>query len=87
MITKAQAIRNVTRDDPSIDNFEIKRRIKEQYDLDVETNQINNTVGAYQSRRYQGEAHKTLLKVAKGLVDACQGKKRLAVQMVNTVKD
>ena len=44
MISKAQAIRNVAKQDCSITNGHVKQLVKERYGLEVQTNQINNTL-------------------------------------------
>ena len=85
MITKAQAIRNVTKQDCSITNGHVKQLVKEKYGLEVQTNQINNTIGSYADRKTQGPAHQTLLGIAEGLVKACGNDRRRAAMLINTV--
>ena len=85
MISKAQAIRNVAKQDCSITNGHVKQLVKERYGLEVQTNQINNTIGSYADRKTQGPAHQTLLGIAEGLVKACGNDRRRAAMLINTV--
>ena len=50
MISKAQAIRNVAKQDCSITNGHVKQLVKERYGLEVQTNQINNTLSELNKR-------------------------------------
>ena len=85
MISKAQAIRNVAKQDCSITNGHVKQLVKERYGLEVQTNQINNTIGSYADRKNQGPAHQTLLKLAGDLVEGCGNDRRRAAMLINTV--
>jgi len=85
MISKAQAIRNVTKQDCSITNGQVKELVQDKYGLEVQTNQINNTIGAYVDRKHQGQAHQTLLGIAEGLVKACGNDRRRAAMLINSV--
>ena len=83
-MTKARAIRNVTAEDKSISNKEIKDRVKDRFGLDVETNHIIELVGPYRERKNSGPAGKTLNTAAEKYLNIV-GDRRLAVQLINSI--
>jgi len=82
MISNAEAIRQVCRDDISITNDEIKYRCKRLHGCVVETNQIIEVVGAYKDRRHKGPAARTLQDETKKYLKMV-GSKRFAIQLIH----
>jgi hypothetical protein len=84
-MTKADAIRESVRNDPSLSNDQIKKLVVLKYGLVVESNHINNILGPYSRRKHLGLAGKNYLKLAEQCLAGFGGDRRLAVTYLNLV--
>ena len=83
MISKAEAIRQVMKNDLSLSNSEVKRRVQARFGMTVETNQINNLFGAYRTRRYSGSHGQLLARAARDFLRQVAFDKRLAQMLIS----
>ena len=86
MITRAEAIRQVTKDDLSQTNDQIKNQVRARYGLDVGTNQIIEVCGSYAKRKWNGPMGETLFRLGNDFLRHCGGNRRLATQVINSVE-
>ena len=83
MLTKRQAIRNVTRGDTSLPNPEIKRQVKALYGFTIGTNEISAVLGRYADRRFSGKAGQTELQLAAEFLRRIGGDIKRAVSILH----
>ena len=83
MITKRQTIRNVTKDDTSLSNPEIKRLVKTRYGLTVGSNEISAVLGNYADRRFSGKSGQTELHLAAAFLRQFGGDIKRAVNLLH----
>lgn len=81
-VSKAEAIRQIAKNDPSITNRELKNAVQRQYGLSVGSNQITNELGRYADRRFCGRSGLRQLQLAKEFV-AKVGDLRHAVRLLH----
>jgi hypothetical protein len=70
MPSKARAIRNITKDDPSKSCAQIRTEAKQNYGLKVNNNQITNILGPYKERMNSGPAGQTKMRLTKNFRDS-----------------
>ncbi len=83
MISKRQAIRNVTAHDMSLPNKQVKKAVKDQYGLTVESNEITAVLGKYADRRFMGKAGQRSLELAGEYLRKIGGDIRQAVRLLH----
>ncbi len=71
------------KNDLSLSNSEVKRRVQARFGMTVETNQINNLFGAYRTRRYSGSHGRLLATAAKDFLRQVAGDKHLAKMLIS----
>ena len=84
MISKAEAIRQVMKDDLSLSNSEVKRRVQIAYGITVESNQINNMYGAHSKRMHKGAYGRLLAKAVGDFLLQVGGDKHLARNLISS---
>lgn len=82
-MTKADAIREATRTDPSLSNEQIKTIVRQRFNLNVRSNQINNLLGPYCKRKHLGMAGQHYLTLARQFLAGFGGDKRMASAYLN----
>jgi hypothetical protein len=86
MISKAQAIKNVTKDDISKTNSQIKKEVFLAYGLKVESNQIIGVLGPEKSRKWQGMVWPMQQELAREYLEKI-GDIQLAIRLIYSAKN
>lgn len=86
MISKAQAIKNVTKDDISKTNSQIKKEVFLAYGLKVESNQIIGVLGSEKSRKWNGKVWLMQQEWAREYLRRI-GDFQLAIRLIHSTKD
>ncbi len=84
-MTKADAIREAVRNDPSLSNEQIKKIVYLRFGLDVQSNHINNLLGPFSRRKHLGPAGRHYIKLAEQCLAGFGGDRRLAMTYLNLV--
>lgn len=77
-MTKADAIREAVRNDPSLSNQQIKQIVRIRFGLTVRSNHINNILGPHSKRKNRGLAGQRYLNLATQFLAGFNGDRRLA---------
>ncbi len=85
LMTKAEAIREAARHDPSMSNEQIKKHVMLRHNLVVSSSHINNLLGPYAKRKHLAPTHQDYMHLAEKCLAGFGGDRRLALTFLNLV--